>query len=82
MGVGERQYLMKRLQDMEQTIVLLHQRVSRLQREVDCGRVRQSPGFLKGSCLRALFAGWGQGERGAGIVRQNRRVERHAAALF
>lgn len=82
MGVGERQYLMKRLHDMEQTIALLHQRVSRLQREIDYGRIRQGAGFLKGSCLRALFAGWGQGERDAGIVRQNRRVERHAAALF
>ena len=82
MGAGEHHYLMKRLSYMEQTVALLHQRVSRLQRDVDHSRGTQIAAFLKGSCLRILFGRWRQSAKGVGIVRQNRRVERHAAALF
>ena len=82
MGMGERQHLMKRLRDMEETIVVLHQRISRLQHEVDHGRVTQPIRFLRGSCLRALFGGWRQSEMVARMVRQNRRMERHATSLF
>ena len=82
MGAGERQQLMERLHDMEKTIALLHQRISQLQREVKQGRTVQPPVFLKGSCLRTLFGGQRQNGLVAGIVRQNRRVERHAASLF
>ena len=78
MGANERQYLMKRLSDMEHTIAMLHQRVSRLQREIS--RVPPGPSFFKGPCFRALFAGWRQDEMVARMVRQNRRVERHAAS--
>jgi hypothetical protein len=81
MGAGEHQHLIKRLSHMEQTIALLHQRVSRLQHDVDHSRGTQTGGFLKGSCLRVLFGGRKQSTRGAGIVRQNRRVERHAASI-
>lgn len=81
MGAGEQEYLMKRLSHMEQTISLLHQRVSRLQRDVDHSRV-QTAGFLKGPCLRALLGRWRQRVKDGKIVRQNRRVERHAASLF
>ena len=82
MGAGEHQHLMKRMSHMEQTIARLHQQISRLQHDVDYSRRAPTGGFLKGSCLRVLFGGWRQSVRGAGIVRQNRRVERHAAALF
>jgi hypothetical protein len=81
MGASERQYLMNRLYDMEQTIAGLHQQVSRLQREVNRDRVTPGLGFFKGSCLRSLFGGWRQNEMVARMVRQNRRVERHAASL-
>jgi hypothetical protein len=82
MGAGEHEYLMKRLSHMERTISLLHQRVSRLQRDVDHSRGVQTPGFLKGRCLRVLLGRWRQRVRDVAIVRQNRRVERHAASLF
>ena len=82
MGAGEHQYFMKRLSYMEQTIALLHQQVSRLQRDVDHNRGMQTAGFFKGSCLRVLFGGWRQPVKDVTIVRQNRRVERHAASLF
>ena len=82
MGAGERLQLMERLHDMEKTIALLHQRVSQLQQEVSQGRAMQSPALLKGSCLRTLFGGQRQNGLVAGMVRQNRRVERHAASLF
>jgi len=82
MGAGERQQLMERLHDMEKTIALLHRCVSRLQRELSQGRALRSPLLLKGSCLRALFGGHRQNGLVAGMARQNRRVERHAASLF
>jgi hypothetical protein len=82
MGTGERYQLMRRLHDMEQTIAVLHHRVSRLQHELIQSRRTPIGGFLKGSCLRALFTSGKQTEMAAGTVRQNRRVERHAASLF
>ncbi len=82
MGASERLQLMERLYDLEKTIATLNQRVSRLQQEVNHGRVTPPSGALKGSCLRTLFGGWRQGGMAAAMVRQNRRVERHASSLF
>ena len=82
MGAGERLQLLERLYDLEKTIVALNQRVSKLQRELNHGHIATRSVLQKGSCLRSLFGNLRQSGAAAGMVRQNRRVERHAPSLF
>ena len=82
MGAGERLQFLERLYDLEKTIVALNRRVSRLQQELKRGYVPAGSVLSKGCCLRALFGNWRQSGMTAAMVRQNRRVERHAPSLF
>jgi hypothetical protein len=82
MGAGERLQFLERLHDLEKTIAVLNQRVSRLQHELNRGHVPAGSVLPKGSRLRALFGNWKQSGMAAAMVRQNRRVERHAPSLF
>jgi hypothetical protein len=82
MRAGERMELLERLYDLEKTIVALNQRVSRLQQELNHGRIATRTVLQKGSCLRSLFGTLRQSGVAAVMVRQNRRVERHAPSLF
>ena len=82
MGAGMHLHLIERLHDLEKTIALLNQRVIRLQQELSHGPLASHSVSQKGSCLRALLGGWRQNGMPSVTVRQNRRVERHAAPLF
>ena len=82
MGAGERLQFLERLYDLEKTIAALNQRVSRLQQELNRGHIPAGSIVPKGSCLRALFGNRRQNGMAAAMVRQNRRVERHAPSLF
>lgn len=79
MGISEHRQLRERLSELERTILSLNNRVRELQRELDQGHVTRAPTFAKQSCWGSLFKGWKQNGTSIGMVRQNRRVERHAS---
>lgn len=83
MRTTKRQIMMEQLFDLEQTIVHLKLRVGQLQKSLQ----QESTVFAarptkKRSSLRSLFGGWKTAGTSAAMIRENRRVESHAASLF
>lgn len=83
MGTIKRQILMEQLFDMEKTIMQLKLRVGQLQKSLQ----QESAASVdrpttKRSSLRGLFGSWKPTGMSAAMIRENRRVERHAASLF
>jgi hypothetical protein len=81
MNICERQFN-ERLRELEKTITMLQGRVRELQREMGNGRTMPTIAMVNGSGLGSLFRAWRRTEMHSKQVRQNRRVERHAASLF
>ena len=81
MNVCKRQFS-ERLRELEKTIMILQGRIRELQREMGNERPMPTVALLNGSCLSSLFRTWRRIETHGKQVRQNRRVERHAASLF
>jgi len=83
MGTTKRQIMMEQLFDLERTIVQLKLRVGQLQKNL-----QQEPTVCadrlttQRSSLRSLFGGWKSTGMSGAMIRENRRVERHAASLF
>jgi hypothetical protein len=80
MGTTTRQIMMEQLFDLEKTIVQLKLRVGQLQKSLQQGSAA-SPDCptKKRSSVRNLFGGWRPAGMSVAMIRENRRVERHAA---
>ena len=82
MGTTQRQVMMEQLFDLEQTIVRLKLRIGQLQKSLHQESTMSADRPIKKrSSLRSLFGGKPAG-MSASMIRENRRVERHAASLF
>jgi hypothetical protein len=83
METTKRQIMMEQLFDLEKTIVQLKLRVGQLQKNLQQEpTVSADPPTTKRSSLRSLLGGWKSTRMSAAMIRENRRVERHAASLF
>lgn len=84
MGTTKRRIIMmEQLFDLEKTIVQLKLRVGQLQKSLQQEpTVSADRPTRKRSSLRSLFGGWKSTGMSAAMIRENRRVERHAASLF
>ncbi|MET0516879.1 MAG: hypothetical protein ABW047_16310 [Nitrospiraceae bacterium] len=83
MGTTTRQIMMEQLFDLEKTIAQLNVRVGQLQKSLRQGpSVSADRPTMTRSSLRRLFGGWKSTGMSSAMVRENRRVERHATALF
>lgn len=83
MGTTKPQIMMEQLFDLEKTIVQLTLRVGQLQKSLqqELTVSADRPTKIRSS-LRSLFGSWKLAGRSTAMIKENRRVERHAASLF